>query len=84
MLSATIGAVIAHLAFWSLLVGGRLRGRLRLKGVVVFLVLWVAAYLVSPYILYGGGLFVAFEAVLAIALVLIVFQGDVRVLWWKS
>ena len=77
--SASVAGYIAHMAFWAALVIGGMFGELGRRGVVTFVLLWVcgvfglprisdtAAQLVTPYV-----------AVLDIAMVFIVFKGDVR------
>ena len=44
-MSAGIGALIAHVAFWVLLVYGWFWDELGLRGIGVFLLLWVAGFL---------------------------------------
>ena len=74
--SAAIAAAIAHVAFWLLL--GRLWIESGLRPALVFAVLWLAGYIGLP--LLGGSLFfVSYVAVLDIALVLMVFKGDVHI-----
>jgi hypothetical protein len=71
-----IGALIAHVAFWALLVRGWSTGDLRTRTVAVFLGLWIFGFVVVsrfPYIP-----FASLVAVLDIVLVLIVFKGDVH------
>jgi hypothetical protein len=41
-------------------------------------VLWLAGFLGLPYFTYGATLFSPFVAVLDIALVFIIFKGDIR------
>ena len=43
-----------------------------------FLVLWLIGFLGLPHVPYGAGLITSFVAVLDVALVFIVFKGDVR------
>lgn len=75
--SAGIAAAIAHLAFWLLLL--RLWIESGARPVVVFAALWLAGYLALPLV--GASLFfVPYVAVLDIALVLMVFKGDVQIL----
>jgi len=77
--SAAIAARIAHVAFWGLLLYGGVRGELTLKRIAVFLLLWLAGFFGSPHVANGDALFVAFVAMLDVALVLMIFKGDVRV-----
>jgi hypothetical protein len=68
--------LIAHILFWILLlIGASEIGR---RGCAVYVVLWLIGYLGSGWILSGGFLFLSYVAVLDIALVIHVFQGDVR------
>jgi hypothetical protein len=76
--SAAIAAWIAHLAFWILAAYGWLWEELGLRGLGVFLSLWLAGLFGLPYLPYGAALFSSFVAVLDIALVFMIFKGDVR------
>ena len=76
--SPLIAGWIAHLAFWGLMLLGVLSGELRAKLTVVFLLLWSAAIFALPHLPYVAGLGTTCVAVLDIALVFIVFKGDVR------
>jgi len=67
-----IGAFVAFWAFWVLLLAGVLRGELGLRGILVFLALWVIGY--SAF----GLFFTSYVAALDIALVFTVFHGDVH------
>ena len=78
--SALIAAWIAHVAFWVLLAYGWFFDELGPKGLAVFVALWLAGMFGLPFIPYGAALFSSFVAVLDIALVFIIFKGDVR-LW---
>lgn len=70
-------APIATWGFWPLLAAGWWLGTLQVKGAVAFVVLWLAGYAGSRFVLHGT-LFLPYVAVLDIALVLVVFEGDVR------
>jgi hypothetical protein len=72
-----IGAVIALWGFWLLLGLGYLRGDLEMKGVGVFLGLWLLGFVGLRWLL-SGLLFPPYVAVLDIALVFAVFHGDIR------
>jgi hypothetical protein len=73
--SAALGALIAHAAFWVLLVRGWLGGELGTTAASVFLALWLALAVASqlPYLP-----FASVVALLDVVLVLIVFKGDVK------
>ena len=75
--SPAVAAFIAHATFWALLVGGVVLGGLRVRSAVVFAVLWVAGRYGLPYV-FAYDLFAPYVACLAIALVLVIFKGDVR------
>jgi hypothetical protein len=74
-----IAAWIAHVAFWALLIAGVALGELGKKPITTFLILWFAGLWGLPYIPYGAALFSSFVAVLDVALVLLVFKGDIRI-----
>jgi hypothetical protein len=76
--SPVIAGWIAHGAFWSLLVWGWTRDDLSVKGIAIFLLLWVTGFYGLPYLPYGAAMFSSFVAVLDIALVFRIFKGDVR------
>jgi len=78
--SSLLAGWIALVAFWSLIAWGLATQDLALRGTAIFLGLWFAAYigvddLPVPY----SGLFTQFVAVLDVALVLIIFKGDIRI-----
>jgi hypothetical protein len=75
--SAAIASWIAHVAFWLLLLYGWWWDKFRPRGIIVFLCLWVAALFGLPYLSYGAALFPSFVAMLDIALVLVIFEGDI-------
>ncbi|HYT75481.1 MAG TPA: hypothetical protein VEL79_12075 [Vicinamibacterales bacterium] len=77
-MSAYIASIVAHAAFWALLVCGWWLGELRWKGTAIFLTLWIAGSLVRPFVPNGVGLFSPFVAALDIGLVFTIFKGDVR------
>ena len=77
-MSPAIAALIAHAAFWALLLCGWWLGELRARGTLLFLLLWLAGFIGRPYIPHGAALFPPYVAILAIALVFSVFKGDVR------
>jgi hypothetical protein len=73
-----VAALIAHLGFWVLLPYGWFFEEIGPHGLVVFLTLWLTGYFGLPLIPYGALLFSSWVAVLDIALVFIIFKGDVR------
>lgn len=77
--SPVIAAWIAHLAFWGLVLYGWALGELNLKRLAIFLLLWLAGRIGLPYAPYepARAMFSSFVAVLDIALVFMIFKGDV-------
>jgi len=75
--SAAIGAWVAYLAFWILLVRGYAGGELGGRGCTIALALWIAGYAVFRQ-LPSYAPFASYVAVLDIALVFVIFRGDVR------
>jgi hypothetical protein len=76
--SAGLAAWVAEGGFWLLLVFGWMFGELRLSAIVTFLALWLLILVALPLVTYGAVLIPPFLALLDIALVLVVFKGDVR------
>ncbi len=74
--SAGIAAAIAHVAFWLLL--ARAWVEHGTQTAAIFLALWLAAYIGLPLI-EASLFFLSYVAVLDIALVFVVFKGDVQV-----
>ena len=79
-MSAAIAALIAHVAFWLLLGYGWFWDEIGGRGVAVFVALWVAGRICLQWTPYGLALFPSYLAVLDIALVFIIFKGDVRLM----
>jgi hypothetical protein len=78
-MSSGVAAWIAHLAFWMLVPYGWFWEELRGAGVAVFLTLWAAGFFLLPLISpLGAALFPSYVALLDIALVFIIFKGDIR------
>ena len=71
-------AFIAQCAFWVLLVIGWFRDELGPKGIGVAVVLFFAGRLGIAYVPHGASLVQSWAAILDIALVFVVFKGDVR------
>ena len=77
--SAGIASLVAQLAFWILLVFGILGGQLSRTKVVLFVVLWLIGSFGLPRLAWwASSLVISWIAVLDIALVFIVVNGDVR------
>ena len=55
-----------------------MRDELGVKGIAVFVALWVAGLYGLPYVPSVEAMFSSFVAVLDIALVFLIFKGDVR------
>jgi len=77
--SPVIAALIAHASFWLLIAWGWYSRELGLRGVLAFLALWAAGRFGLPYAPYGIALFPSYVAFLDVALVLVIFKGDVPV-----
>ena len=67
---------IAHILFWILLLFGV--SQIGWRACAVYAALWLVGYLGSGWLASGGALFLSYVAILDIALVLHVFQGDVQ------
>jgi len=78
MSSATVAGWIAQIAFWTVLTIGAWSEDLGPKSLGVFIVLWLAGMFGLPHVSFGAGLSTPFVAVLDIALVFLVFKGDIR------
>jgi hypothetical protein len=75
-----IGSVVARWGFWVLLGYGWAWGEIRFKGVAVYLVVWLGAFLASRQFPVGGDLlFVAGVALLDVTLVLSIFKRDLPI-----
>jgi hypothetical protein len=77
--SPLIAAWIAHIAFWVLLIAGVAFDELGRKAATTFVILWLAGHWGLPYLPYGAALSSSFVAVLDVALVLVVFKGDIQI-----
>lgn len=78
--SAAVGAWIAQLAFWVLIVQAIGSGALSKKAAAGFMACWLGGYIGLPRISWWTGpLVTSWVAVLDIVLVFIVFKGDVRI-----
>ena len=77
-MSESAARLFAHATFWGLMVIGIISGELGRKGCVIFVLLWLLGFFGLPYLPYGESLFSSYVAVLDIALVFVVFKGDVR------
>ena len=75
--SPAVGFWIAHGAFWMLLLLLAARER-RLIAALIFMVLWVGGYVAARGAQTGSYWFMSYVAVLDIALVFIIFKGDIR------
>jgi hypothetical protein len=78
--SPAVAAFIAQAAFVGLLVYGVLVGELRVRSLLIFVGLGITGRLVLAYLPFqpASAMFPSFVAVLDIALVLVIFKGDVR------
>ena len=73
-----LAALIAHVSFWVLLPYGWFFEEIGPRGLVVFLTLWLTGYLGLPLIPFAALVFPSWVAILDIALVFIIFKGDIR------
>ena len=73
-----IAGWIAHVAFWTLLIVGAWSEDLGPRTIGVFLVLWLFGMFGLPQVSFGAGLSTPLVAVLDVALVFLVFKGDIR------
>ena len=76
--SPAIAGWIAHVAFWTLLILGAWSEDLGPRFIAAFLILWLAGMFGLQHVSFGAGLFTPFVALLDVALVFIVFRGDIR------
>jgi hypothetical protein len=74
--SITIAGWIAHFAFWVLLVYGWIFDELHRGGIALLIGLWLLGRFGLP-ILGADGLFLTWVAVIDIAMVFIIFKGDI-------
>ena len=74
--SAGLAGWIALIAFWVLVAIGW--DELGPKRAAVFVIFFFAGFLGRAYVPYGAALFSSYLAVLDIALVFVIFKGDVR------
>ena len=77
--SVAIGAFVAQAGFWILLAIGLFTVALRSRAVVVLLVLWIAGRVALAATPLGLAWFPPYVALLDIALVFLIFKGDVRI-----
>ena len=69
---------IAHGGFWLLtIIAAVVEQRMRLAA--AFVALWLVGYVGSAWLPFASQWFLSYVAVLDIALVLIVFKGDIRI-----
>jgi hypothetical protein len=71
--------VIAQVAFWAMLGIGAAFGEIGWRGVCGFVLLWAGGVFGLPHLSSTAGMVVnSYVAVLDLALVFVVFKGDVR------
>ena len=78
--SPVVGSFLAHAIFWILLGYAAVWAERRPVLIAVFVSLWVAGLVCVPRLFFDpfGTLFSSFVAMLDVALVFIVFKGDIR------
>ena len=74
-----IAALIAKLAFVGLLIAGIVSGELRRKALAIFIALGLFAWLGLPYLQRNADFVTPALAIIDVALVLVVYKGDVRI-----
>ena len=79
--SPAVAALIAHAAFWGLLVYGWVVRVLSPAQMMTMLCLWIAGFVGLPWIkgLPASAIFPSYVAVLDIVLVLMIAGGDVKI-----
>lgn len=77
--SAGIAAWMAQIAFWALIVVGVGSGDLGIKRVAIVVGLWLTGYIGLRFVPFGDLYLTSYLAVLDIALVFLIFKGDVRI-----
>jgi hypothetical protein len=76
--SAGIARLIAHAAFWGLVLLGLVSDELGFRQAGIFVFVWLLGLVGLPHLPYGDAVFPSYVAVLDVALVLMIFKGDVR------
>jgi hypothetical protein len=77
--SGAAAALIAQVAFWTIVGIGVFTRELRPRAAVLFVLAWTVGMVVLPRVASTGALFVTpYVAVLDIVLAFVVFKGDVR------
>lgn len=77
-MSSAFAALVAHTAFWALLVCGWFVGEVRARATAVFLTLWIAGYAYCQVFPRARDLFAPFVAILAIALVFKIYDAELQ------
>jgi uncharacterized membrane protein YdcZ (DUF606 family) len=77
--SPAIAAFIAHISFLILVLYGWFCEEIGPRAAAVFLALWIGGFYGLSYLPYGAGMFSSYVAILDIALVLVIFKGDLKV-----
>ncbi len=76
--SSAVAGWIAQIVFWALVLLGVGSGELGIRGAVIFVTVWLAAYIGLPFVSFGSLFLTPSVAVLDVVLVFVVFKGDVR------
>ena len=66
------------MTFWVLLAYGWFSEDLRARGLLVFVVLWAGGWYGLRFVPLGPGMFFSWVALLDVALVFLIFKGDIR------
>jgi hypothetical protein len=68
--------IIAHFLFWALLLIGA--SEMGWRSRMIYVVLWLIGYAATSWLTTGSLIFLSYVALLDIALVFHVFQGDIQ------
>lgn len=70
--------LLGQVAFWVLIIWGWIADGLTLTVRITFVALWIAGYILAPYVPNGDWWFAPYVAVLDIILMFIVLRADVQ------
>ena len=70
--------LLGHITFWILIIWGWAADGFTLATRITFLALWIAGYVLFPYIPNGGWWFAPYVAILDIVMIFIVIRDNAR------